>query len=134
MAEGDGALPLCASAELAERGPARVFDLLWRGEPVRGFALRFDGAVVAYLNRCAHVPSELDWVPGEFLDHERRYIVCATHGALYEPADGRCRAGPCGRGRLAAITVREADGRVYWYPSADIRPAPSADPGPGSPA
>jgi hypothetical protein len=36
--------------------------------PARAFALRFDGRVVAYLNRCAHVPTEMDWQPGEFLD------------------------------------------------------------------
>ena len=27
-----------------------------------------DGVVRAYLNRCAHVPVELDWVEGEFFD------------------------------------------------------------------
>ena len=35
-------------------GAARVlFDVLHFGEPARAFALRFDGRVVAYLNRCA---------------------------------------------------------------------------------
>jgi nitrite reductase/ring-hydroxylating ferredoxin subunit len=64
----DGALALCAGAELAEAGTAHVFDvMLWR-RPARAFALRFEGRVVAYLNRCAHVPTEMDWRPGEFLD------------------------------------------------------------------
>ena len=36
-------------------------------QPARAFALRFDGRVVAYLNRCAHVPTEMDWQPGQFL-------------------------------------------------------------------
>ena len=91
---------LCASAELEERGRAVVFDvLLWR-QPARAFALRFDGRVVAYLNRCAHVPAELDWQPGEFLDMDRRWIICSIHGATYEPADGYCIAGPRRGGRL----------------------------------
>lgn len=113
---------LCASAELAERGRALVFDVLQYGEPVRAFALRFEGHVVAYLNRCLHVPVEMDWQPGVFLDSEQRFILCSTHGAAYEPADGRCVGGPCGRGRLTALQVEERDGQVYWYPSRDIRP------------
>ena len=39
---------LCASAELAERGDAVLFDVLQWGQPARGFALRIDGRVVAY--------------------------------------------------------------------------------------
>ena len=44
--------------------------------------------------------------------------------AAYEPLDGRCVGGPCGRGRLAAVAVAEIDGQVYWYPSRYIRPVP----------
>ena len=133
---------LCRSEALAERGRAVLFDLLLWGQPARGFALRIDGRVVAYVNRCAHVPTELDWNPGEFLDTRREVIVCAVHGAEYEPASGRCLGGPCGRGRLLPIEVREADGEVAWYPSRDIAPLvfdlddgvrASADPGRSSP-
>jgi nitrite reductase/ring-hydroxylating ferredoxin subunit len=114
--------PLCRADELAERGRAVGFDvLLWR-QPARAFALRFHGRVVAYINRCAHVPSEMDWQPGEFLDADRRYIVCSIHGATYEPSSGRCLDGPCERGRLMAVDVKERDGQVYWYPSRDIAP------------
>ena len=120
--------PLCRSDELAERGQALVFDVLQYGQPVRAFALRFDGRVVAYLNRCLHVPTEMDWKPGEFLDSDRRFILCSTHGAAYEPLGGRCVAGPCGRGRLTAVDVDERDGQVYWYPSRDIRPVAFDDP------
>lgn len=114
--------PLCPSAELVERGRAYVFEVLEYGRSVRAFALRIDGQVVAYLNRCVHVPAEMDWQPGEFLDSEREFILCSTHGAAYEPRSGRCVGGPCGRGQLTALTVSERDGMVYWYPSRDIRP------------
>ena len=113
---------LCASAELAERGDAVLFDVLQWGQPARAFALRRDGRVVAYLNRCAHVPTEMDWQPGQFLDSERQFIVCSIHGATYEPETGRCVGGPCGRGRLVVIEVEERDGEVYWYPSRDTQP------------
>jgi nitrite reductase/ring-hydroxylating ferredoxin subunit len=123
---------LCTSQALAERGRALVFDVMQFGRPERAFALRFDGRVRAYLNRCVHVPAEMDWQPGEFLDSDRRFILCATHGAAYEPADGRCVGGPCGRGRLTAVDVEERDGQVYWYPSPDIRPVEFDGPAPGS--
>lgn len=117
-------LRLCAAAELGERDKALLFDVLLWGQPARAFALRFDGRVVAYLNRCVHVPVEMDWQPGQFLDMDKRWIICSIHGATYEPGDGRCVAGPCGRGRLMAIDTAERDGQVYWYPSRDIRPPP----------
>lgn len=115
---------LCTSADLAERGTAWVWDVLQYGQPARAFALRFDGRAVAYLNRCVHVPTEMDWQPGQFLDLEKRFILCSIHGAAYAPGDGRCLGGPCGRGRLTPITLQERDGQVYWYPSRDIRPVP----------
>src|SRR5437762_1366776 len=83
-------LRLCASDELVEKGTAFVFDVLHFREPARAFALRFDGRVVAYLNRCLHVPTEMDWQYGVFLDAGREFIMCATHGAIYEPLSGRC--------------------------------------------
>ena len=104
--------PLCASADLAERGQAVVFDVLSYRQPARAFALRFDGRVVAYLNRCVHVPSEMDWQPGEFLDSDREFIICSVHGATYEPTTGRCAGGPCGRGRLSALDITERVSRV----------------------
>ena len=124
--------PVCSSVDLQERGRAFVWDVMQYGQPVRAFALRFDGRVVAYLNRCAHVPTEMDWQPGEFLDLDRRWILCSIHGAAYEPNDGRCVGGPCGRGRLTPLQVHELDGQVYWYPSGDIRPVPFDEPATGS--
>ncbi len=123
---------LCAAAELEERGRAWVWDVLEYGRPARAFALRFDGQVRAYLNRCVHVPTEMDWQPGEFLDIEKRVILCSIHGAAYEPRDGRCVGGPCGRGRLTPVRVAEVDGQVHWYPSRDIRPVPFDAPPPES--
>ena len=122
-ADAASAVPLCASADLVEKGLARGFDVLHFRVPARGFALRFEGRVVAYLNRCLHVPVEMDWNPGDFLDSDKTLILCATHGAAYEPLTGHCVGGPCGRGRLTAIKTVERDGQVYWYPSRDTKPA-----------
>jgi nitrite reductase/ring-hydroxylating ferredoxin subunit len=64
----------------------------------------------------------MDWQPGEFLDMDKRWILCSIHGATYEPRDGRCVAGPCGRGKLRTVPVMEEGGQVYWYPSRDLQP------------
>ena len=126
--ESETPLALCAAAALEEKGRAHVWDVLeWR-RPARAVALRFEGEVRAYMNRCVHVPTEMDWQPGEFLDMEQRVILCSIHGAAYEPADGRCIAGPCVGARLRAIRTEERNGRVYWYPSRDIQPAAAAPP------
>jgi nitrite reductase/ring-hydroxylating ferredoxin subunit len=123
---------LCASAELEERGRAYGWDVMEYGRAQRAFVLRIDGQPRAYLNRCLHVPVEMDWNPGEFLDSERRYILCSIHGAAYDPAHGQCVGGPCGRGRLTTLDVLEEAGQVYWYPSRDVRPV-SFDDGPATP-
>ena len=125
MPEPDPSPPLavCEAALLQDGGLAHVFDLLEYGRPVRAFVMRFEGRVVGYLNRCLHVPVEMDWQPGVFLDSSKQWILCSTHGAAYDPLDGRCVGGPCGRGRLTRLELEERDGQVYWYPSRDLAPA-----------
>lgn len=123
---GRAGIAVCRSEALAERGRAVGFDLLEHGRPVRAFVLRVDGQVQAYLNRCLHVPMEMDWQQNEFWDGQRRWIVCATHGAAYDPQHGRCVGGPCGRGHLTRVDVAEQDGQVCWYPSRDLTPVSQA--------
>jgi nitrite reductase/ring-hydroxylating ferredoxin subunit len=82
------------------------------GGEVSAFVIRFQGQARAYLNRCAHVPVELDWLEGAFFDDSGQYLVCATHGAMYEPHTGLCVDGPC-RGRsLEALDCRIDADRV----------------------
>ena len=83
------------------------------------FVVRHHGKFVAYLNRCGHVPVELDWPEGRFFDSESVFIVCATHGATYSPQTGACLAGPCAGKGLVRLEVREVDGQVWLrWPSA----------------
>lgn len=125
MAEHESApVRLCAADELVERGDAVVFDVVQWRDKATAFAMRFDGEVVAYLNRCVHVPTEMDWEYGKFLDSGRDFIMCSIHGASYNPSNGRCVGGPCGRGSLTKLRVEERDQQVYWYPSLDTQPAP----------
>lgn len=103
---------ICASGELAEGGDGARFEVTRHGERVGAFAVRFAGEVHAYVNRCAHVPVELDWQPGKFFDSTGLVLICSTHGALYDPATGRCLGGPCGRGGLEKLAIEERDGVI----------------------
>lgn len=113
---------LCATSDLSERGQAVLFEVLDHGESVPAFAVRYQGVALAYLNRCAHLPAQMDWQPGQFWDLEQRYIVCAMHGALYDPPNGRCVLGPCRGAHLTAISLKEQGGQVYWYPCERFQP------------
>src|SRR4029450_4745752 len=126
LPEAPPALPpraRCEPAERPHRAPPLFSHVLHFREPARAFVLRFDGQVVAYLNRCVHVPTEMDWQPGEFLDGGREFIICAIHGASYAAQTGRCIGGPCGQGRLLPIETFERDDAVWWQPTRDTLPA-----------
>ena len=103
-------LRVCASSDLVDQGMGFRFDL---GPDQPAFAIRTEGVVHAYLNRCAHVPVELDWLPGQFLDDRGVYLVCATHGALYEPSTGACVDGPCRNQHLRKLPAIEREGSVW---------------------
>jgi len=119
----DELIPICAASELEEGGKGIRFPLTAGGEDATGFVVRYGGQVHAYLNRCAHVPIELDWKEGEFFESSGLYLMCSTHGAIYAPESGKCEGGPCRGGRLRPIDVFETDGRVCWRPDEYIRPA-----------
>jgi len=104
---------ICASADLVEAGDGVRFVLERHGVAEAAFAIRWQGRVRAYFNRCAHVPVELDAQPGKFLDSSGLYLICTVHGALYDPTSGACLLGRCqGRG-LEPLPVEERNGAVY---------------------
>ena len=41
------------------------------------------------------------------------YLICSTHGALFEPINGNCVAGPCRGASLQPIDIGERDGGVF---------------------
>jgi nitrite reductase/ring-hydroxylating ferredoxin subunit len=74
--------------------------------PGEGFAVMIDGKVRAYRNACPHTGSPLDWLPGRFFSADGHELVCATHGARFDPLTGACLSGPCPRG-LYALEARD---------------------------
>lgn len=114
-------IALCNSADLQDSGLAVPFDVNYAGQTCRAFAVRFDGQVAAYLNRCSHVAMELDWQPNHVFDASGRWLLCASHGAVYRPDTGECSGGPC-KGGLVKIELSEQDGVVYWHTSYNLKP------------
>jgi nitrite reductase/ring-hydroxylating ferredoxin subunit len=114
---------LCASAELEDGGAGVRFEIEVDGRSLPAFAVRHGGVARAFLNRCAHVAMELDWLPGAFFDAEQRFLMCSTHGATYAPESGRCVGGPCaGHGGLEPLAVIERDGDVYCDRAIKVEP------------
>jgi nitrite reductase/ring-hydroxylating ferredoxin subunit len=116
--------PMAATSEwrcrLADLPPGRTakFSLRCGPRTLEGFIVNHDGDYFAYLNRCAHVGTPLDLWPNEFLSEDARSLVCATHGAVYEPTTGGCTAGPCLGQALTPLPLRcERDDIVVHCPS-----------------
>ena len=121
----DDARVICASDALADGGPGVRFELATHST---GFAVRHCGAVRAYVNRCPHAGTELDWQPGEFFEESGLYLMCSTHGALFEPGNGFCVAGPCRGASLEPLAIRERDGQVILLDQVRMTYNPTARP------
>jgi nitrite reductase/ring-hydroxylating ferredoxin subunit len=76
-------------------------------------AVRRGDRVFVYENSCPHIGTPLDWVPDRFLSKDGRFLICATHGAVFTPEDGMCVLGPCKGDALTACPVTVRDGVVY---------------------
>lgn len=77
------------------------------------FAVKKDGQIYLYENRCPHLGIELNWQENQFLDPDHVLIQCSTHGALFQVEDGQCVSGPCIGDKLLAIDFEVRDGDVY---------------------
>jgi nitrite reductase/ring-hydroxylating ferredoxin subunit len=87
------------------------------------FLINDRGSFHAYVNRCRHMPTPLDFVRDEFLSDDGRYLRCYTHGALYEFASGLCVDGPCKGESLFRLPVHVDGGEVLvGCPDGDLKP------------
>ncbi|MDV7340846.1 Rieske (2Fe-2S) protein [Terasakiella sp. A23] len=58
-------------------------------------AVKKDGIFAVYKNICPHLGVPMNLEPDRFLDVEKNFILCSTHGALFKIDDGECVHGPC---------------------------------------
>ena len=101
-----------SGVEVGVTGRAIRFEIRRDEQTLPCFAVAFEGAIYAYRNRCPHQGTELDWMPGEVFDDEGLYLVCATHGALFEADSGLCVGGPCRGLSLDRIAIGEVENNV----------------------
>ncbi|MFL5252240.1 MAG: Rieske (2Fe-2S) protein [Rhodopila sp.] len=75
-------------------------------------AVRRGDGVRIYQNACPHIGTPLDWTPDRFLSADRRYLICATHGAQFTVDTGECISGPCRGDFLERVDAVIRDGVV----------------------
>lgn len=103
---------LCRLEEI-EDGEGKGFTLETADGSCDIFVVRDGDAAYGYVNSCPHTGTPLDWTPDRFMSEDGSYIMCATHGALFQIEDGDCIAGPCAGDRLTGVPlIVDEDGRV----------------------
>jgi nitrite reductase/ring-hydroxylating ferredoxin subunit len=102
-------------ANMAEltHGTSRKFTLRCHGGTLEAILINFEGDVFAYLNRCRHIALSLDWVDNQFFTEDKRYLICANHGATYEPKTGECVWGPCAGAFLQGVPLEIDNGNIF---------------------
>ncbi|HWH80122.1 MAG TPA: Rieske 2Fe-2S domain-containing protein [Candidatus Binatus sp.] len=106
-----------------EPGGVKKFWLICQKYRLDAFLVNDQGNFHAYVNRCRHMPTPLDFVRNEFLSDDGRFLQCYTHGAIYDFASGVCVSGPCKGEALYRLPVRVDRGEVLvGCPEGDLRP------------
>ena len=75
--------------------------------------IRVGKGALSYINSCPHIGTPLEIRPGRFLDQTGEYILCSTHGALFQIHNGLCIAGPCVNKRLTPVNATVRDGAIF---------------------
>ena len=111
---------LVGSVDEIEHGKSKKFTLRRGQREFEALLVNFEGKHFAYINRCPHTGITLDWVNNQFFSSDNRYLMCATHGAVFEPPTGECIWGPCLGLSLQSVPVEIEDDRIYArLPGAD---------------
>ena len=111
-------------AKVSELAPGSVkkFWLICQKYRLDAFLINDQGQFHAYVNRCRHMPTPLDFVRDEFLSDDGRYLRCYTHGALYEFSSGVCVDGPCKGAALHRLpVVVDRDDVLVSCPEGDLK-------------
>jgi nitrite reductase/ring-hydroxylating ferredoxin subunit len=110
-------------------GESLAFSIECDGRSIPAFVINFADRFHAYVNQCRHVPLTLDWAENRFFTEDGRYLLCANHGAWYEPSTGECVAGPpCGQA-LFRIPFRVVNRRILVRCPPELVSSPSGPPG-----
>ncbi|MDI9335750.1 MAG: Rieske (2Fe-2S) protein, partial [Gammaproteobacteria bacterium] len=70
---------------------------------------------------CGHLGIEMDLLENQFWATSRTCIICASHGALYDPQTGASMT-PIAKKPLIKIDLLEENHKVFWQPTYQIKP------------
>lgn len=104
-----------ARAGELSHGMTKKFRLRCQGRTIEGLLVSYRGDLFAYVNRCRHLSISLDWVDNRFFTDDSRYIICANHGATYEPTTGECIWGPCYGAFLQGVPIRVSGQKILAF-------------------
>lgn len=93
-------------------GEGRAFDYRVGEALFSLIAVRQGARIIAYENDCPHARQPLERFDGRVVMMERRYLVCAAHGASFRIEDGVCVGGPA-KGGLTPFSVMVREGAVF---------------------
>ncbi|WP_135081564.1 Rieske 2Fe-2S domain-containing protein [Terasakiella sp. SH-1] len=85
---------LCGYNDIDEED-SKEFFLKKEDQQISIIAVKKDGVISVFVNNCPHLGVPLNLEPDRFLDMEKNFILCSTHGALFKIDDGECVHGPC---------------------------------------
>lgn len=108
---------LLDSVDLAE-GQFREAQMQHNNRAVWLIVTRQSGNIRAWFNVCPHQGRSLNYAPDKFLIDPNGQLICAAHGAVFEPENGLCINGPCLGASLKAIETTEQNGKIFGNVSA----------------
>ena len=98
--------------ELAH-GASKKFTIRSGDRDLEALLVNYKGTFFAYRNRCPHVGITLDWVDNQFFSVDGRYLMCANHGAVFEPKTGDCIWGPCAGLALQSVSLEIEGEKIF---------------------
>lgn len=104
---------LVAAVGEIEPGKSKKFKMKRGNRDLEAFLVNYQGNHFAFINRCPHTGIALDFVDNLFFSSDERYVMCATHGAVFEPPTGECIWGPCVGLSLQSCPMEISDGQIY---------------------
>jgi nitrite reductase/ring-hydroxylating ferredoxin subunit len=94
-------------------GQTKKFTLRRGGREFEAMLVNYQGRHFAYVNRCPHIGIGLDWVDNQFFTVDGRYLMCANHGAVFEPPTGECIWGPCVGAALQSLPIEVVNEAIF---------------------
>ena len=106
---------LCELSQIAD-GDSANFVVDRNGKKESFIVVRKKNTAYVYVNSCPHIGTPLDFSPGRFLNQDKTFIICSTHGALFRIDDGFCVSGPCAEQALTTVPFNIVEGSVFLLP------------------